>query len=136
MALIASAICNDGDLKVPYVVEKVENLNKVEVKSFESEDYGQILTEAQANELEELMRYVVTDGTASALNTDDYTVYGKTGSAEYTSNKDDTHSWFVGYAKDGDKEIALAIVLEGAGSGSKHAVPLAKVMFEEYFNEQ
>ncbi len=136
MALIASAICNDGDLKVPYVVEKVENLNKVEVKSFESEDYGQILTEAQANELEELMRYVVTDGTASALNTDDYTVYGKTGSAEYTSNKDDTHSWFVGYAKDGDKEIALAIVLEGAGSGSKHAVPLAKVMFDEYFNEQ
>ena len=60
--------------------------------------------------------------------------YGKTGTAEYNANKNDTHAWFVGYAASGEKEIALAIVLEGAGSGSGAAVPVAKQMLEEYCN--
>ncbi len=135
MALLVSAICNDGEVYKPYVVERVENVNGIEIESFSPESAGNILTSVQADELEELLRYVVTDGTASALDTEEYTVYGKTGSAEYTSDKDQTHSWFVGYAKQGEKEIAVAIVLEGAGSGSKHAVPLAKKMFDQYFSE-
>ena len=135
MALLASAICNDGVLCEPYVIDKVINANGVGVKSFSETKYGNILTSVQATELEEMMRYVVTSGTASQLDCDDYTAYGKTGSAEYNSNKDDTHSWFVGYARNGDKEIAVAIVLEGAGSGSKHAVPLAKKMFDNYLIE-
>lgn len=135
MALIASSVCNDGELYIPYVVDRVENVNGIEIESFSPESYGNIMSAYQANELEELMRYVVTDGTASALDNEEYTVYGKTGSAEYTSNKNETHSWFVGYAKQGDKEIAVAIVLEGAGSGSKYAVPLANKLFQQYFKE-
>lgn len=135
MALIASAVCNDGNLNKPYIVEKVENVNGIEIESFSPESYGSIMSAEEANQLEELMRYVVMSGTASALDTDSYTVYGKTGSAEYTSNKNETHSWFVGYAKQGDKEIAVAIVLEKAGSGSKYAVPLANKLFQQYFNE-
>ena len=135
MALLASAICNKGEVYKPYVLDRVENVNGIEIESMSPESYGSIMTSTQANELEELMRYVVSDGTASALDNDAYTVYGKTGSAEFTSDKDKTHSWFVGYARQGEKEIAVAIVLEGAGSGSKHAVPLAKKMFDTYFEE-
>ncbi len=133
MALLASAICEDGVVYKPYMIDRVENVNGIEIKQNEPESYGNIMTSVQANELQELMRYVVTDGTAGALDTDEYTVYGKTGSAEYTTDKDNTHSWFVGYAKKGEKEIAIAVVLEGPGSGSKHAVPLAKKVFDAYF---
>jgi peptidoglycan glycosyltransferase len=64
---------------------------------------------------------------------DNYKAYGKTGSAEYTSDKNATHSWFLGFAKKDGKEVAVAIILEGAGSGSSHAVPVARAMFDNYF---
>ena len=84
--------------------------------------------------MKDYMRYVVTNGTAEALQSDRYTAYGKTGTAEYKADKKDTHAWFVGFAESDDKEIAMAIVLEGAGSGSGVAVPVAKAMLEEYFD--
>ncbi len=133
MAMIASSICNEGVLMEPYIIDGVVNDAGLNVKDYTETEYGNILTSVQANQLETYMRYVVTNGTASALQSDSYEAYGKTGSAEYTSDKDETHSWFVGYAKSGDKEIAVAIILEGAGSGSSYAVPVAKTMFDTYF---
>ncbi|MCR5397818.1 MAG: penicillin-binding protein 2 [Lachnospiraceae bacterium] len=133
MAMIASSVCNDGECMMPYIIDSVQNDEGTLVEQYEEESYGNILTSVQADELETYMRYVVTDGTASKLQSDLYEAFGKTGSAEYNSNKDETHSWFVGYAKSGDKEIAVAVVLEGAGSGSAYAVPVAKTMFDTYF---
>ena len=133
MALIASAVCNDGLLMEPYMVDRIENNEGRVVKETLPKEYGSILSSVQAENLQRYMRYVVTDGTASALDTESYTAYGKTGTAEYNANKNDTHAWFVGYAASGEKEIALAIVLEGAGSGSGAAVPVAKQMLDDYF---
>ena len=133
MALIASSVCNDGVLMEPYIIDSIQNDEGTLVKSYSQTEYGNILTTVQAEELQEYMRSVVTDGTGSKLQSDLYEAYGKTGSAEFNSNKNETHSWFVGYAKSGDKEIAVAIVLEGAGSGSAYAVPVAKTMFDTYF---
>jgi uncharacterized membrane protein YgaE (UPF0421/DUF939 family) len=60
--------------------------------------------------------------------------FGKTGTAEYTSNKNVTHSWFVGYAKDTTgRKLAIAVIMEGAGYGSKYAAPLAAKVFNAYF---
>ena len=81
------------------------------------------------------MRYVVTNGTGRRLNVSNYRAYGKTGTAEYSSNKRESHSWFVGFAKKGKKKIAVAVVMEGAGSGSAYAVPLAGRMFDTYLGE-
>lgn len=134
MAMISSAICNDGLLMEPYIIDSIENDEGTSVKSYTATSYGNILTSVQAEELQEYMRYVVTDGTGSKLQSDLYEAYGKTGSAEYNSNKNETHSWFVGYAKSGEKEIAVAVILEGAGSGSAYAVPVAKTMFDTYFS--
>ena len=134
MAMITSAIANGGELMKPYVMDHSVNNEGKLVKQYQPETYGKLLSARDAATMEEFLSYVVTDGTASALNNDRYSVYGKTGTAEYNSNKDDNHSWFAGYARDASgKEIAVAIILEGAGSGSKHAVPLAKKMFEAYF---
>ena len=79
------------------------------------------------------MRKVVTEGTGSIMNVSKYKAYGKTGTAEYTSDKNKTHSWFVGFAKKGKKEIAIAVVMEGAGAGSSFALPLAKKVFDKYY---
>ena len=81
------------------------------------------------------MEAVVMDGTADSVDFGDLSVYGKTGTAEYTTNKNMTHSWFVGYAKDQNgKKLAVAVIMEGAGYGSKYAAPLASKVFNAYFN--
>lgn len=134
MAMITSAIANGGELMKPYIMDYSMNNQGELVKQYQPETYGKLLSSNEAAVMEEFLSYVVTDGTASALQTDRYSVYGKTGTAEYNSDKNDNHSWFAGYARDDSgREIAIAVILEGAGSGSKYAVPLAKKMFDVYF---
>ena len=80
------------------------------------------------------MRETVESGTASRLKGMSYQAYGKTGSAEFGTNKGDSHAWFVGYAHREDKEdIAVAVIMEQAGIGSTYAVPAAKYIFDTYY---
>ena len=60
---------------------------------------------------------------------------GKTGSAEYNDVKGGSNAWFTGFAPVENAEIAVTIILEGAGSGGDHAVPIAKRIFDCYFAE-
>ena len=84
--------------------------------------------------LTELMKQVVEKGTGTRLKNELYTAAGKTGSAEFNNySKDDSHAWFTGFAPAEDPEIAVTIIIEGAGSGGEYAVPVAKRMFDEYF---
>ena len=133
MCMIASAICNGGKLMEPYILDSVNNYQGVNVKTFRSSTVDSLLTPAQATQIEEYMRYVVTDGTATALNSSNYEAYGKTGTAEVSDTNDDTNAWFVGYARQGEKAIAIAVVQEKGGSGSRGAVPIAKAVFDAYF---
>ena len=80
-----------------------------------------------------LMTQVVEEGTAIRLSGLSYTVAGKTGSAEYNDIKGESHAWFTGFAPVENPEIAVTIILEGAGSGGDHAVPIAKRILDCYF---
>ena len=135
MAMIASAIANGGVVMEPYIMDKVVNDNGDLVRAYFGSTYGSVMSSEDAKTLRSMMRGVVTDGTGSALISDAYKAYGKTGSAEYTSDKNATHSWFVGFAKTDEKEIAVAVIMEGAGSGSSHAVPVARAMFDNFFTK-
>ena len=84
--------------------------------------------------MQELMQAVVEEGTGRKLSGQSYTAAGKTGSAEFSDFDDKSHAWFVGYAhKEGKEDIALAVVVEEAGSGSAYAVPTAKKIFDVYY---
>lgn len=133
MAMITSAIANDGNLMVPYLLQRVENYNKDLVKEYKSKSYGKLMTVKEAELLQLFMEEVVQSGTATILKDSKYTAAGKTGSAEFSSNKTESHAWFTGYACMNEKKIVVTIVLEGAGSGGEYAVPIAKRIFDEYF---
>lgn len=134
MCMIAGAICNGGKLMEPYILDSVTNYKGINVKTFRSKTIDSILTEPQAAQIQEYMRYVVTNGTATALNVGNYEAYGKTGTAEFSDDKDEAHAWFVGYAKKDGKDIAIAVIQEKGGSGSRGAVPIAKAVFDTYFS--
>ena len=135
MAMIASAICNDGVVMRPYLIERVENYKGVVVEETKSKEYKTIFESSQTNILSEYMRATVESGTASRLNKDNYTAYGKTGTAQTTSDLNKTNAWFVGYAEVDGKEIAIAVIVEDSGSGSSFAVPIAEKIFDLYFKK-
>lgn len=133
MVLLASAVANDGVVMRPQLVERIENYNGVVVEETKSKEYVTLFTEAQVDLLSEYMRAVVEDGTASRLMKDAYTAYGKTGTAQTTSDLDETNAWFVGYAEVDGKEVAIAVIVEDSGNGSTYAVPIAEKLFDLYF---
>ena len=89
-------------------------------------------------------------GTARRLGKDiKYRMAGKTGTAQVKSiaqnetyNEEDTekkfrdHSLFVGFAPVDDPKIAIAVVIEHGGSGSRTAAPIAKRLIDFYLLER
>lgn len=134
MAMITSAIANDGVLMKPYLIDKVVNDTGDLVKKRKPESYKRLMSSSEAEILQELMDDVTEYGTASALNGRGYKTAGKTGSAEYDENGS-SHSWFVGYCEnsEGNPGIAVAIIVEGGGTGSAAAVPIAAQIFDTYY---
>lgn len=134
--MLTSAIANKGTLMKPYLIDYVESADGGIVKTFKPDSYGQLMSESEAAILTELMADVVEEGTASKLKGLSYTAAGKTGSAEYNNVKGDSHAWFTGFAPVEDPEVAVTIVVEGAGSGGDYAVPIARRLFDTYFKEK
>lgn len=133
MALVMSAICNRGVLMTPYVVDHTTNYKGNIVKRFEPEEYGALMTESDAELLKDYMHAVTSYGTADELGGRDYAAYGKTGSAEFSVGKS-AHAWYVGFAHREDlPDIAVAVVVENVGTGSDYAVPIAKKIFDAYY---
>lgn len=134
--MITCAIANKGILMKPYVIDRVENDAGNVVKSFKPSSYDRLMSEDEAEVLTSLMTSVVEEGTASKLKGLDYTAAGKTGSAEYNNVKGDSHAWFTGFAPAEDPQVAVTIIVEGAGSGGDYAVPIARRIFDAYFQQE
>jgi penicillin-binding protein 2 len=88
-------------------------------------------------------------GTGRRLSLDlDYTLAGKTGTAqvfgldpeeEYIAENYEEklrdHALFIAFAPIEDPEVAVAIIVENAGSGSSKAAPIAKSLLDLYFSK-
>ena len=133
MNMITCAIANDGMLMKPYLVDHVETHEGTGSKQFETASYKRLMSEKEAGVMNELMQEVVKSGTGTKLSGASYTAAGKTGSAEYNSVKTDSHAWFTGFAPVEDPELCVTIIIEGAGSGGDYAVPIARRIFDAYF---
>lgn len=133
--MLTCAIANGGKLMRPYVVDRIENYSGSVMKQYSSIKEADIMTADEAGFLKGLMAGVVENGTATKLKGLSYTAAGKTGSAEFNGEKADSHAWFTGFAPVEDPQIAVTIIVEGAGSGGDYAVPMARRIFDEYFGK-
>lgn len=135
MAMITSAIANKGKLMQPYYIDRVETANGTVIKSTKPMVFKELMTENEASVLKNLMAEVVKSGTGTKLSQERYSAAGKTGSAEYYGSDGSvkTHSWFIGFSNVEDPDLAVAVIAEGAGTGSKVAVPVAHEIFNAYY---
>jgi peptidoglycan glycosyltransferase len=134
MARVAAVVANGGELIKPYVIHKVVSpLGKIKVYE-PSKGSNRILEHMIAEKLKWLMVDVVKNGTGRSAQIKGITVAGKTGSAENPHGK--AHAWFVGFAPAEDPKIAVAVVVENAGSGGGNAGPIAREVMLKYLNLQ
>ncbi|WP_066802084.1 penicillin-binding protein 2 [Moraxella oblonga] len=89
------------------------------------------------------MEDTVKRGTAKGIYTPKYRIAGKTGTAQVKSiaqgktynkallsSRHWDHAWFTGFAPVDDPQIALAVIVENGGGGSKVAAPIGRALFD------
>ncbi|MFM9447404.1 peptidoglycan D,D-transpeptidase FtsI family protein [Streptomyces acidiscabies] len=138
MAMVSAAIANGGKLVSPHMVARVTNsggdvLEDVDGKATTT----QVISSRTAEQLQSAMQTVVQDGTGTNARISGATVGGKTGTAQHGENNSKTpYAWFTSYAKAGDREVAVAVMVEQSDaarsevSGNGLAAPVAKAMME------
>lgn len=136
MAQIAGAIANNGIMMVPFLVSQTVDADGELIEETEPVEHRRAVTEATAATLRELMISVVRSGTGSNASVPGLTVAGKTGTAETGNGPPDV--WFVGFADDGARTIALSVLIEDGGTlgadatGGAVAAPVARAVFEAW----
>lgn len=149
MAMITSAVANNGMMMQPYVVDhSLTPSGGVRERTIPVK-LNQAISPSTAEQLKELMCGVVENGTAkkaafsvsssdsnssgsSASYGTNIRVAGKTGTAE--NPQGDDHAWFVAFAPADDPKIAVSVLLENAGKGS-NAVPAARNIMKAYLEK-
>lgn len=133
MALVASAIANDGVMMEPNIVKEIIDSEGNKVKEYKPQVAATVTTPENAQILKEYMKAVVNEGTGRAANIWGVQVSGKTGTADTDSGDKIPHSWFIGFAGYDNPEIAFAIIVEEGGNDSFNASGMAGELMSTYF---
>ena len=110
MAMVASAVANDGTIQTPYIVDSIYNANGEKSFTASSKEYSRPISKEIANRVTDIMVGVVQNGTGTAAAISGIDVAGKTGTAETGKELDD--SWFIGFAPADNPRVVVAIVIE------------------------
>ncbi|MEV0978687.1 penicillin-binding protein 2 [Streptomyces sp. NPDC049915] len=145
MAMVASAVANDGKLMKPYMVDQLQTSNVDPIEQTDPKELSRPLSAKNAQILQSMMETVVKDGTGKNAQIDGVTVGGKTGTAQHgVENSENPYAWFLSYAKlaDGSSPVAVAVVVEDEAanrddiSGGGLAAPIAKSVMEAVINSK
>lgn len=130
MAEVAEAVANGGKVMKPYLVKRVTAPDTSEIVSADPKPAFQAMSSGTASQLQDMMRQVVTQGTATATLGAGADIAGKTGTAEDGNGKNT--NWFVGFAPRDNPKIAFAVVTEGhtGSSGATFSAPIALRMVQ------
>jgi penicillin-binding protein 2 len=150
LAVVTAAIANKGQLLVPQIlmhsqtsagnVEVSESLETTQIPIKDIKNWETIIAGME-------LTVYGPSGTARRLNHNlSYTLAGKTGTAQvfgldpeetYIAEKYEEklrdHALFTGFAPVKNPQVAIAIIVENAGSGSSKAAPIAKDVLDVYF---
>ncbi|MGC9440071.1 peptidoglycan D,D-transpeptidase FtsI family protein [Streptomyces sp. WG5] len=139
MAMVTSAIANNGTLMKPYMVDELQDPGLDTIEKTDPEEMSKPLSADNAQILQSMMETVVKEGTGTNARIDGVTVGGKTGTAQHgVDNSENPYAWFISYAKadDGSSPVAVAVVIEDENavrddiSGGGLAAPIAKNVME------
>lgn len=126
MALVTAAMANEGQIMHPYLVQRVLEGDGSELRLFGDRGWRQPVSPETAAIMRDLLIATVDYGYSSAAAIDGVVVGGKTGTAELADGE--PHSWFTGFAEDGDRTLVVTVIVERGGPGSQTALPIGREM--------
>lgn len=127
LAVMVASIANGGYRVKPHLLEELTH-----TATAKPEPTGMKPEVVQV--IKEGLISVVEYGTATVMNDGSIPLTGgKTGTSEVLGQT--SHSLYVGFGPASKPEIAIAVVVENGGYGSKSAAPVAKAIFQTYFNK-
>lgn len=137
---VAAAIANGGDVLVPHVVREIVDADGNVMRRIEPEVQQKLgISEGNLAIMREALRQAADYGPARTGASSYVTIAGKTGTAEFGQQingvYETSHAWYTGYAPYDNPEIAVVVFLE-KGVGGTHAGPVAKQIFDYYFERQ
>jgi penicillin-binding protein 2 len=130
-----------------------EVTNKLEKDALEAEGKNiKLNDEENWNRMFKAMEDVMHSSTGTARSSgykSKYKIAGKTGTAQVVGIAQDEeydetklsewhrdHAWFMGFAPLDDPKIAVAVLVENGGGGSKSAAPLARKIMDAYLLDE
>jgi penicillin-binding protein 2 len=148
LASATATLANRGHRIRPRVVDSVEKPDGTLTESPKIVDDLHQLDPMHWDQVIHAMSQVVEGlrGTARSIQTDQYRIAGKTGTAQVFSVKQDEeydeetiakrkrdHALFIAFAPVEDPRIAIAVVVENGGHGGSVAAPIARKVMDRYF---
>jgi len=134
MAMVVSAIADNGTLMTPHVMEQIRDSDGNLVEQYQPKVWKQATTPATAQAVNKLMQQVVLVGTADRVGfppQDD--VAAKTGTAQAGAGNTSVNGWMIAFAPASHPTIAVAVVIPNSGLdqlGAEVAGPVVKAMIE------
>ncbi|MEJ2618871.1 MAG: penicillin-binding protein 2 [Candidatus Thiodiazotropha sp.] len=147
LASATATLANRGHRIRPRVVATIEDSNGVKRDSPLIEDVLHQLDPLHWDQVIEAMTNVIEGqrGTARSIYTSNYSIAGKTGTAQVFSIKQDEeydeetvtkknrdHALFIAFAPVENPKIAIAVVVENGGHGGSIAAPIARKVMDRY----
>jgi penicillin-binding protein A len=135
MAMVSSAIANDGVLMDPYVVSSVRSADLKPIETHKPQQLSTAMTPDNARELQQMMLQVVNQGTGHNAQIPGVEVAGKTGTAQ-SDPKRKPFAWFTSFAPVDNPAVAVAVIVEDADiprsdiAGGRVAAPIAKAVMQ------
>ena len=137
---LITAVCsivNDGILMQPRIVKQVINSDTGAVTNTEPVEVRQVISKETSEQMRDMMRSVVVDGTGQYVNIEGYSIGGKSGTSEPPEDKPEQGyvSSFIGVAPTTDVKVVVLVTLyHPTGDkyqGGETAGPVVNQIFTE-----
>lgn len=124
MALVVATIVNDGDMPRPHLLLHLQSPgDRIYNQSRREAWIPGVIRPETADQAEQMMVVAVEGGSGWRAALSGLAVGGKTGTAQLGGDQV-PHAWFIGFAGDGTRTVAIAVLVEHGGSGASTAAPI------------
>src|SRR3989339_152736 len=135
VAMYTSVFANGGALYRPHFVKEILSSDDKLISETENiPTRKDFIKKYNIDIVRQGMRRAVTSGSAIRLSLLPFESAGKTGTAQWSSQKEN-HAWFTGFAPYDNPEVVITVLVEEGGEGSAVAVPIASDFLKWYFTE-
>src|SRR5579875_733701 len=138
MAMVAATIADNGTLMRPHIAARFTSPRGQTVATIRPTPYHHVISARSAQEINQMMRTVVDEGTGTPASLGGIPFAGKTGTASVgQAGLNRTDPWFIGFAPANDPKVAVAVMLENTPNeyGGQVAGPIAANVVKTLLSE-